>query len=503
MEKGADSVSPDKLTRPRSLDHPVTVPSPAPTPAPEKQDAVRDPGPSPSATEPAIEAQTSEDEEEDDDDSYPEGGLQAWLVVMGSWMALFSALGLMNTLATFQAYISTHQLADHSEGHIGWIFSLYTFITFFGGIYIGPIFDKHGPRWVILAGTICLVVSLIGFSFATGMPQTPFPVGLSFSFLGKVLYQAWVTNCPTPFFLEYYQFILSFGILSGLASSLLFTPSIAAVGHFFKKRRSFATGIASTGGSIGGVIFPLMLTSLFERVGYAWATRVLALLSFVLCATSNFLIRSRLPPSRDARVHPDFRIFRNVPFLLTTLGIFLLEFALFIPLTYISSYMISSGFDETFSFRILAIVNAASVFGRVLPGYWGDKVGPFNSNISAVLLSVFAALAVWLPFGDTTPGIVVFAVLIGFASGNNISISPVCIGRLCKTQHYGRYYATSYTVVAVACLVSIPVGGEILAATGGEYWGLMVFTGLMYIASFVTLMAAKISCVGWKLLAIF
>ena len=173
MEKGADSVSPDKLTRPRSLDHPVTVPSPAPTPAPEKQDAVRDPGSSPSATEPAIEAQTSEDEEEDDDDSYPEGGLQAWLVVMGSWMALFSALGLMNTLATFQAYVSTHQLADHSEGHIGWIFSLYTFITFFGGIYIGPIFDKHGPRWVILAGTICLVVSLIGFSFATGMPPTP------------------------------------------------------------------------------------------------------------------------------------------------------------------------------------------------------------------------------------------------------------------------------------------------------------------------------------------
>lgn len=303
--------------------------------------------------------------------------------------------------------------------------------------------------------------------------------------------------------LEYYQFILSFGVLSGIASSLLFTPSIAAVGHFFKKRRGLATGLASTGGSVGGIVFPLMLTDLFERVGYGWAVRILALLSFTLCATSNFLIRSRLPPARNARVHPDIRIFGDVTFLLTTIGIFLLEFALFIPLTYITSYMIANGFDETFSFQIMAILNAGSFLGRALPGYWGDVFGPFNSNIAAVALSVFACLVVWLPFGETMPGVVVFAVLIGFASGNNISISPVCIGRLCKTQHYGRYYATSYTAVAVACLVSIPIGGEILAATDGDYWGLIVFTALVYVASFFTLMAAKISCVGWKLLAVF
>src|SRR5690606_17885331 len=123
----------------------------------------------------------------------------------------------------------------------------------------------------------------------------------------------------------------------------------------------------------------------------------------------------------------------DVTFLLTTVGVFLLEFALFIPLTYITSYMLSTGYDADFSFNILAVVNAASVFGRALPGYWGDRFGAYNSNAAAVLLSAIACLGVWMPVGDTTPGIVVFAVLIGFASGNNISISPVCIGKLCKT----------------------------------------------------------------------
>lgn len=173
MEKGTDPASPDKLTEPRS---PSVVPVP-----PEKGDAAPASAPPPPSPGSPAEIQTSEDEDGDDDDAeYPEGGLQAWLVVLGSWLALFSALGLMNTLATFQAYVSTHQLADHSEGQIGWIFSLYTFLTFGGGIYIGAVFDKYGPRWVVLAGTICLVVSLVGFSFCTGTSaQSPVLIKLA------------------------------------------------------------------------------------------------------------------------------------------------------------------------------------------------------------------------------------------------------------------------------------------------------------------------------------
>lgn len=103
-----------------------------------------------------------------DVESYPEGGLQAWLVVLGAWLALVSSLGLMNTLATFQAYVTVHQLADYDEGTVGWIFSIYTFMVFFLGLYIGPLFDKYGPRWLILAGTLSVSASLMLFSISTG-----------------------------------------------------------------------------------------------------------------------------------------------------------------------------------------------------------------------------------------------------------------------------------------------------------------------------------------------
>lgn len=284
---------------------------------------------------------------------------------------------------------------------------------------------------------------------------------------------------------------------------MLFTPSLAAVGHFFQARRGLATGIASTGGSIGGIVFPLMLQSLFPRLGWAWSVRVLGFLVLGICGCANFLIRSRLPPAQGASARPDFNIFRNSAFTLTTLGMFLLEFALFIPLTYISSYARSKGFSEAFSFQILPILNAASAFGRALPGYWGDKIGPFNINLIMIIFSIVSCLAIWLPAGSYTAGLILFAVTFGFASGSNISITPVCIGMLCKTQNYGRYYATCYTVVSFACLVGVPIGGNILTSNGGDYWGVIVFTGLVYLGALISLYLAKVCKVGWKPWIIF
>jgi len=104
--------------------------------------------------------------------TYPEGGLQAWLVVFGSWCALFASLGIANTLAIFQAYISQDQLSSYDPSRIGWIFSLYVFLAFACSIYIGPIFDVYGPRWLIFPGSVCVVVSMFLLGVCKGQCPT-------------------------------------------------------------------------------------------------------------------------------------------------------------------------------------------------------------------------------------------------------------------------------------------------------------------------------------------
>ena len=106
-------------------------------------------------------------------ETYPEGGAKAWSVVLGAWFAMFSSLGLMNTIATFQAYTLQHQLRGYSAGTVGWVFSIYTFLAFFCGVYIGPVFDKYGPRWLVVVGAFCTAGGLVGMSFCVGELSSP------------------------------------------------------------------------------------------------------------------------------------------------------------------------------------------------------------------------------------------------------------------------------------------------------------------------------------------
>lgn len=100
--------------------------------------------------------------------TFPEGGVAGWLAVFASFCAMLSIFGLINSSAVFESYFSTHQLKDYSSSQIGWIFSLYLFMVFFVGIHIGPIFDRHGPRWLVLCGNLFMVLSLMLLGFCTG-----------------------------------------------------------------------------------------------------------------------------------------------------------------------------------------------------------------------------------------------------------------------------------------------------------------------------------------------
>ncbi|KFY64415.1 hypothetical protein V497_01701 [Pseudogymnoascus sp. VKM F-4516 (FW-969)] len=405
----------------------------------------------------------------EDENYYPEGGLRAWLVVFGSLCSLLAALGVMNTLGSFQAYISRNQLEGVSEGEIGWIFSVYACLAFGLGAVVGPIFDKHGARWLMLVGSVGVVASLMLMSVCE----------------------------------KYWHFMLVFGILGGASTSLIFSPSLAAIGHWFKARRGFATGIGATGGALGGIVYPLMLQYLIPQIGWAWSMRTLGFFSMLLLSIGCVLVRGRLPAERGSSAKPDLTIFRDGVFALTVLAVYLLEWALFVPLTYISSYALSAGFSQDFSYQCLIILNIGSVFGRWLPGFYADKIGAFNTMIVTTILSVVMVLGVWLPAGTTMPGLIIFCLFFGFASGSNIGLTSVCIGKLCRTENLGKYFATAYTFVSLGCLTGIPIAGEILKANGGEYWGLMVFTGVCYGGGLAAFVVVRIIKVGWDVKAVY
>ena len=285
-------------------------------------------------------------------------------------------------------------------------------------------------------------------------------------------------------------------------------------------KRGTATGIACTGGSVGGVIFPLMLEALFPK-GWAWATRIQGFVFLALLTVANLLIRSRLkPPPTSSQLFslPNFRIFRNRAFAIVTVAAYFLEWGLFVPVTYLTSYCVDSGaFSATFAYQVIAIYNGSSTLGRWASGYLADRFGAYNVMIAMTFFCMSTSLALWLPATILSDEIlslanrakhasvisvltVSYGVLMGIASGSNISLAPVCVSRLCDTRRYGEYYGMCYTVVAFGTLTGVPIAGAVIG-DNRAYWAGALFCGLCYLCALVAFLAIRVAKVGWRLRA--
>ncbi|KAL2030083.1 hypothetical protein VTO58DRAFT_109276 [Aureobasidium pullulans] len=204
-------------------------------------------------------------------------------------------------------------------------------------------YPEGGTRaWLVVLGAWCGLTASIGLYNTTGV----FSVIIS----NTILTSSSSTSIGWIFSIYAFMIFLAFSLLTGLGSSLLLTPSMACVAHWFDARRGLASGIAWTGGGVGGVVFPLLIQGLLPHLGWAWCTRITAFILLFLCLIGILLCRSRIPPPTRKNATslwratlPDYRIFLDGTgaMAFTTLGVLFVDLAYFIPITYLPSYYLS------------------------------------------------------------------------------------------------------------------------------------------------------------------
>ena len=280
-----------------------------------------------------------EDTESDASEIYPgdRGDPAAWLVLLGSFLALFPSFGLMVSIGTLQEYWQSNQLTGYSSRDVGWISGIFVYLALGLGLCFGPIFDRYGPRTIMVVGSIAYTVSI---------------------FL--------LAECS-----QYYQFMLCLGLLAGPAAAALTTTALAVVSHWFKRRRGLASGIAMVGNSFGGVLVPLVLRHALPKYGYAWSVRIIAFVFLACLLVANMLVRSRFSPSAEAKNAKLFslELFGQGSFTFLTISVFGIEIVLFGALGILPTYAsLSPDYPAATGFYLIAVLNATSCFGLILPG---------------------------------------------------------------------------------------------------------------------------------------
>ncbi|TQS33141.1 hypothetical protein Golomagni_06524, partial [Golovinomyces magnicellulatus] len=384
----------------------------------------------------------------------PDGGLRAWTIAVGGASVFFCTLGFANSFGTFEQYYITHQLQGESASKVSWIGSLAAFLQFLTGLVSGPCFDRFGAKMLRPAALL--------YVFAVMM----------------------LSICKV-----YWHFMLVQGVLMGILMGVLQMPAFASVSQYFDKKRAAAMGVVVSGSSIGGIVIPLVLSKLLNdsSVGFGWSVRIIGfiMLPFIIFACVG--IKERLPPRKS-----QFWLFSALKdrlFIAITVAMFFMFFGMFVPAFYLPSYAASQGMKAALAGYLLSIFNAASTFGRVIPGVLADKYGKLNmlgAGGIATGVIIFCMSSV-----TNNVGLILYAVFVGFASGTLSSGGAAALSICPKDpRDLGTYIGMGLALSCVGGLIGPPINGAFIHAYGG-YFEACVFSGTLCTFGGIVALLAK------------
>jgi MFS family permease len=349
-------------------------------------------------------------------------------------------------------------LKTYTSSDISWIGTVQGFLLIVFGIISGPFFDQGHHRALLIVGTFLAVFGMMMTSLSS----------------------------------QYWQLFLAQGLCVGLGAGCLFLPSLAIVVTYFSTKRALATGIAAAGGSIGSVIYPIVFRNLQPKVGFAWATRVIGFISLSTLLVSILIMRTRIPHPKTSRALIDATAFRSGPYVLFSIALFLAFLGLYIPFFYVIVYAERSlNIDPNLSSYLLSVLNASSVFGRILPGLLADKIGALNTLTIFTLLSAVLSY-VWLAVHDLG-GLLTFCVMYGFLSGAVVSLPPTVVAALVpELRLIGTWMGMCFCFAGLGFLIGNPIAGTAIDVMGNKFDGGRIFAATTVLASGITLVGVRL-----------
>lgn len=385
----------------------------------------------------------------------PNGGLVAWLQVLAGFMCFMNSWGLVNAFGVFQEYYSTTLIPDTSNSDISWIGSIQAFLLCAATVFAGPVFDQGHPRILIIFGSLLVVF---------GMMMT--------------------SLCST-----YWQLMLAQGLCVGSGAGCLFLPAIAIIPSYFTTKKAFAMGIAASGSSFGGIIYPIIFHRIQPHVGFGWATRIFGFIALASLIIPCVCIKARAFPSSRRKLI-DFAAFKELPFTLFSLASFVGFIGLYVPFFYVTEFSSTrAGLDSTISFYMLPITSAGSIAGRIIPGLLADRLGPLNILGSFTVIAGMLGFC-WIAIHHSLGGMVVWSLLYGAFSGSFVSLQPTTVVSITSDlSTVGGRMGLNTFCAALGILIGTPIAG--ILVENGNWVGMQAFCGGTLLAGAALVIATR------------
>ncbi|KAF2003840.1 MFS general substrate transporter [Amniculicola lignicola CBS 123094] len=391
-----------------------------------------------------------------------EGGIEGWMTVAGSFLVYYSSFGIINSFGFFQDYYQTEFLKTTSPSTIAFIGTLQIALMNSLSSVSGALCDRHGIRYLYIGSGVGTAGALLA---------------LSFSRPGAV-----------------WQVFLSQGLLMGCTIAFGAQPALTVAGQHFKKRRALAMGVVSAGTAAGGVAFPIMFAKLMPIIGFGWCLRLAAVKTLLCYGIALWISTSK--PAGKAMLNGwtsllDFKGFLDCRYSVLSAAAWTTQLGIWTPYFYTEAYCAIVYPNTPLRGYMLPLTNATSLFGTIIGGLMGDRVGRLNLLWPMTLISGILSLTMWY-LAPTVEVLIAYVCLYGLCTGFYVALLPPVIGQISPDEKLGARIGSFYTLVATAGLIGNPIGGALIKEKTKEgYVGLILYSGCTMIVGAFAMLAGR------------
>jgi sugar phosphate permease len=376
-----------------------------------------------------------------------------------AFLVLFSIVGL--------ALWGLPYYYDLMVQKFGWTRAQVTSGNALSKLVVGPLFgfaagwlvDRFGPRRLMMAGILMAGAALIGLG--------------SVSTLGM-------------FYFFYFFNALGYVCGGPLPNQVLLT-------RWFEKSRGKAMGIAYLGIGMGGAAVPWISHFLVEHFGWQAALRSLGFLVIIVAFPLAFFVNEPPASLHPARVNSSERwsgAFKSVPFYLLIVGSMCSIAAVSGTQQNLKLFLtLDAHYGQGQAARILSLVLASSMAGRLLMGWLADR---FPKKY--VMLLIYLLVAGAIPFLFVTGSAVLmyaFAILFGVGLGGDYMIIPLITAEIFDARLLGRLLGVILTAGGIAEAVAPWIVGHIRDVTGSYSNGFLFLIAMSLLGAVVAAFLPK------------
>nr|XP_060635849.1 monocarboxylate transporter 13-like [Anolis sagrei ordinatus]XP_060635850.1 monocarboxylate transporter 13-like [Anolis sagrei ordinatus] len=373
----------------------------------------------------------------------PDGGW-GWMIVLAAFLQSALVFGVIRSFGVFFVEFVTY--FGELSGRISWITSIGIAVQQFASPVGSALSSRYGARPVILAGGFFSGLGFLLASFATCLAH---------------LY-------------------LSIGLLSGFGWALVFTPSLASVSRYFKKRRTLATSMALTGVGLSSFAFSPLFQLLVDTYAWRGALMIVAGMSFNLMVCGALIRPLTLKEDLSCPLSGDpdkpcwqrfstlfgLHLLSHWPFMRYVFAITLINTGYFIPYIHLVARARELGFDEYQAAFLMSMAAVADLCGRLFSGWLGNCRAFRLIHILVTWTSLTGVSLLLIPWGRTYQVLVTISLAYGFFSG---ALTPVVFSIIPEIVGIGNIFSSMgllQMIESIGGLLGSPLSGFLRDVTG-------------------------------------